>query len=254
MKNVQRTKELSLQKTFSMPRLGFGTYGLEDSATQAIATALETGYRHIDTADVYGSHPNVAEAFNDSGLARDEVFITTKLWSEDFAPEKVRPAVERFLEELDMEYVDLVLMHRPSSQVPVGKTLGALDELRQEGLMRHIGVSNFESQLLREALDSGYPVVNKQIKYHVNHQDEKMVELSHEHDIIVTAYSPLGVGEALDDPVITQLAEERNITSAQAAIQWLLDKNLVVIPRSESKSHIRENHQAFQMWLQQESK
>lgn len=238
-------------KDLAIPRFGFGTYGLDSRATESIKTALETGYRHLDTADVYGSHPNVAEAIKQSGVKRSEIFITTKIWKTDMAREAVKPAVERFLKELDTEYLDLLLIHRPSDVIPVADTLEAMHNLVEAGWLRSIGVSNFTLKEMQEVLETGIGIVNNQIEYHPSLQTDELVSFCKQQQISVTAYSPLGEGLDLNRPEVGKLAQSTNLTRAQVIIQWLLEKDLIVIPRSSNDAHIQENFEGYSKWLEQ---
>jgi diketogulonate reductase-like aldo/keto reductase len=229
--------------------MGFGTYGLGRHATEAILHALRTGYRHIDSADMYGSHENIAEALPRSGLKREEVFITTKLMSQTLAGNKVGPAVDRFLRELDIEYIDLLLIHWPNNSVPLQETLGAMDKARLAGKVRAIGVSNFNVRLMNEALATGFPVCNNQIEYNLNHQPADTLEFCQKEKVTVTAYSPLEAGGPQANKAVAQLAEQYGCTKEEILLAWLMAKGMIVIPRSSNPKHIESNFRSLQFKL-----
>ncbi len=238
---------LPLTAGLSIPQMGFGTYGLGRKATEAILHALRTGYRHIDTADTYGSHENIAEAIPASGLKRGDVFITTKLWSQDLPGKKVGPAVDRFLRELNTDYIDLLLIHWPASAVPLQETLAAMDKVRQAGKVRAIGVSNFNMRLMKEALATGFPVCNNQIEYNLNHQPSEVLEFCQQAKVTVTAYSPLEEGSGAK--VAAALAKQHNCTKAEVLLAWLMAKGMIVIPRSSDPKHIESNFRSLELKL-----
>lgn len=238
---------LRLSSGLEIPQFGFGTYGLR-SATQVVLHALQTGYRHLDTADSYGTHQNVGEAVRKSGLPREEIFITTKLWSNTLSEKRVGPAVDRFLGELQIDYIDLLLIHWPGN-TPVEETLAAMDTARREGKVRSLGVSNFDVELMREALATGYPVVNNQIEYNLNHQSQHLLDFCTQHRVTVTAYSPLERGSRAQEDVVSRLAEKYSVTREEVLLRWLLQKGMIVIPRSSNPSHIASNFHSLQIEL-----
>lgn len=242
-----KNKSIQVQD-ISIPRFGFGTYGLDDTE-EAVRVALNAGYRHIDTADIYGSHHGVGAAVNKSKIPRDEIFITSKLWKDDMVKEAVALSVERFLQEMEIDYIDLLLIHRPVKEIPLEETLLEMDKLQKEGKVRALGVSNFDTALINEALKTPFQIVNNQIEYHPSHKTDELVEHCMDNDISVTAYSPLGEGKDLKLDEVRQLAEETGLGEAEVIIQWLLSKNMIVIPRSNEPSHIKENFKAFEKWL-----
>lgn len=234
---------LRLSNGLEIPQMGFGTYGLR-SATQAVLHALHTGYRHIDTADIYGTHASVGEAIQKSDLPRDEVFITTKLWSNSVSSQRVAPAVDRFLSELQTNYIDLLLIHWPGN-TPAEQTLAAMDATRKAGRVKSIGVSNFDVGLMREVMDTGYPVVNNQIEYNLNHQPQDILDFCTENKVTVTAYSPLESGNGEQERTVGELAKKYSATREEALLRWLMQKGMIVIPRSSNIKHIDSNHHAL---------
>lgn len=232
---------LPLNKDMRVPQMGFGTWGLGRRATEAILHALKVGYRHIDTADIYGTHSNIAEASTQSGIPRDEVFITTKLWSHSVSGEKVCPAVDRLLKELRTDFIDLLLIHWPARNVPVAETLAAMEEARQAGKVRSIGVSNFDVELMQEALATGIEVTNNQFEYNLNHQLQEVLDFCLANGVTVTAYSPLERGNRAQEAALAELAQKYTATREQVLLNWLMRKGMIVIPRSSNPKHIEAN-------------
>ena len=219
---------ITLKNDIPIPQLGFGTYGLS-GATQAILHALQTGYRHLDTADIYATHENIAAAIAQSGLDRHKVFITTKLWSNSVSAQRVGTAVDRFLKELCTEYIDLLLIHWPA-RTPAVETLAAMDAARKVGKVRSIGVSNFSVREVKEALDTGFPLVNNQIEYNLNHQPGDILDYCLEHKMTVTAYSPLEHGSRSQEAVLENLAQKYGVAREEVLINWLMTKGMIVVP------------------------
>ena len=158
--------------SIQIPQMGFGTWNLGGQAA-AIQHALQVGYRHLDTADIYGTHDDIAAAIRNSGIAREELFLVTKLWSHSVAPDKVGPAVERFLGELKTDYIDLLLIHWPSRSVDADDTLSAMQDVQETGAVRSLGVSNFDKPLVERCLEAGFPLTNNQIEYNLNHRPDE---------------------------------------------------------------------------------
>lgn len=226
----------------SLPRLGLGTWQIEGAAaTEAVEDALALGYRHIDTARSYGNEREVGAGLRAAGVARDEVWVTTKVWYEDLAPDRLRRSAEASLEDLGLDHVDLLLVHWPNPSVPLNDTLAALHRVRQDGLARHIGVANFPARLLREAI-SQFPIACNQIEYHPYLSQRAVLDVAHAHGIVVTAYSPLGSGGLLRDPVLGAIAEARGCSPAQVSLRWLLDQSgVAAIPKAASSENRRAN-------------
>lgn len=244
------TKTLSLIDDIQIPQMGFGTYGLGRNATEAVLHALRTGYRHIDTADIYGSHGNIAEAIATSGVKREEIFITTKLWSNSLTKAEVGPTVDRFLRELSTDVIDLLLIHWPSRSVPFEETLAAMDQQRLAGKVRTIGVSNFKASMMKEALASGVAVCNDQIEYNLNHQPASVLDFCKENNITVTAYSPLEDGGGQSGKLVAELAKKYSCSKAEVLLAWLMQKGMIVIPRSSNLKHIEANFHSLELSLE----
>ncbi|MEX1143363.1 MAG: aldo/keto reductase [Anaerolineales bacterium] len=227
---------LTLTKEIQIPQMGLGTWNLGANAAKAVAHALHVGYRHIDTADIYDTHGGIAKAIPVSGIPRAELFITTKLWSHSVSAKRVGPAVDRFLGELGTDFIDLLLIHWPSN-TPIGETLGAMDEARQAGKVRTLGVSNFGVDLMRDSLDTGVPVV----EYNLNHRPDDVVQFCFSRKVTVTAYSPLERGSAGQEQLLAELAKKYSATREEVLLNWLMSKGMIVIPRSAQPEHIESN-------------
>ena len=239
----------------TVPKLGLGTWPITGSdCVVAVRDALELGYDHIDTARAYGNEAQVAQGLHDSGRNRDEIFITTKLWYTDLSAVGVHNQLEQSLRDLRTEYVDLLLIHWPSPDVPLAQTLDAMLEAREAGRVRHLGVANFPSALLREALELA-PLVCDQIEYHPYLGQPQVLALARERDLVVTAYSPLAQGEALHDPVLREIGAAHGKTAAQVVLRWLLDQpNVAAIPKASSHEHRAANLDVFDFELTDEER
>lgn len=239
---------LRLTDAIQIPQMGFGTYGLGPNATAAILHALQIGYRHIDTADMYGSHENIAEAIAQSGVPRNQIFITTKLWSHSVSAKRVGPAVDRFLKELRTEYIDLLLIHWPSN-TPVADTLGAMNEARKAGKVRALGVSNFDVDLLEECKVTEVELTNDQIEFNLNHKPEGILDYCRSQGLTVTAYSPLERGSVAQERIVAELAKRHSVAREEVLLNWLMSKGMIAIPRSANTRHIASNFHSLQVKL-----
>lgn len=234
-----------------MPALGLGTWELTGSScVDTVCRAIELGYRHIDTAFMYNNHEQVAEGIRRSGIDRSELFITTKIPPGKLRPEQVRTFEYRMLKELDIEYLDLLLVHWPNAKVPFADTLKAFADIVGRKRLRSIGISNFNSVISREAAAvSPVPIVTNQVEYHPYLKQERLLEECRDLEIIITAYSPLAHGQLLDDSCLKHIARQYDISAAQVAIAWLLSKGMAVIPKARSSSHLSENLKASSVCL-----
>jgi diketogulonate reductase-like aldo/keto reductase len=240
-------KEFELKNGNKMPALGLGTSGLRGKeCTQVVKEALELGYRQVDTADMYGNHRAIAEALNESDVRREDLFITSKIQSEDLEYKKLKKAADRLLNELDLKYFDLLLIHWPSPEVPVEESLKAMKELKEAGKAKNIGVSNFTIPLLKEALDA-YPdlITVNQVEFHPTLYQKELLDFAFKNDIILTAYAPLAQGEVFENSVLKSLGEKYDKSPAQLALRWLVEKNIAVIPKASSKAHLKNNLEIF---------
>lgn len=240
----------------SIPQLGYGVWQVEnDVAADVVEQAIRAGYRHIDTARIYGNEEGVGRAVRAAGVPREDLFITTKLWNDDHDRDKALAAIDGSLERLGLEQVDLFLIHWAK---PVqGKYLEAwkaMIEIQQAGKARSIGVSNFPVEQLEEIIEAtGVVPAIHQIELHPYFQQRELRELHAKHNIVTEAWSPLGSGGAvLNDPVITQIAEEKGVTNAQVIIAWHLAIGNVVIPKSVTPERIVSNFASLDVSLTDE--
>jgi 2,5-diketo-D-gluconate reductase B len=238
-----------------IPKLGFGTWRLGGrDCVEGVADALAAGYRHVDTARMYGNEGDVGQGLRSSGVGRSDVWLTTKVWPDDLAPERVRASLERSLRELGTDYVDLYMIHWPNPRVPLAVTLEAMTALRDEGRTREIGVSNFTSQQFRKALDLA-PVLANQVEYHPFLDQSAVLEVCRERDAELTAYRPLYKGEALENPVIGEIADAHGATPAQVTLAWLVGQDRVsAVPKASSPERRRENLAALDVELTAEER
>jgi 2,5-diketo-D-gluconate reductase A len=239
----------------AMPQFGLGVWQTpQDEAASVVKTAIEAGYRSIDTAAIYGNERGVGEGLQAAGVDRAELFITTKLWNDRQGFDSALKAFDNSLERLGLETVDLYLIHWPAP----GKDLyvdswRALVRLEQEGRARSIGVSNFEPEHIQRLIDETgvAPAVN-QIELHPTFQQARHREFHQRHGIAIESWSPLGQGKELNDPVIGKIAAKHGKSPAQVIIRWHLDNGLIVIPKSVTPSRIRENIEVFDFKLDAE--
>ncbi len=239
-----------------MPVVGYGTmlFPEPDRAAALIAHAIDCGYRHIDTARKYGSEQWVGEGIRASGIAREALFVTTKVTEENAREADFARSVDTSLETLGLDYVDLLLIHWPQPRVPLVETLGALARAKRAGLARHIGLSNFTVGLIEEAVAvCPEPLVTNQIEYHAYIRQDKVLAACARHGLIVTCHVPLARGKLLDDPVICEIAAAHGRSSAQIALRWLIQQpQIAVVPRALKLSEIEENIALFDFTLSDE--
>lgn len=239
-----------------VPALGFGTARMDnyDEQYRAISAAVETGYRHIDTAQMYNSEEAVGDAIADANFDREELFVTTKLAPGNRDAEAVHESTAKSLERLGMEYVDLLLIHSPNNEIDHEETIRAMSDLQEEGSVRHIGVSNFSVQQTAEAIEySEAPILTNQVKYHPYKSQADLLAFCIDENVMLTAYSPLAVGDVSDDETLSEIGERYNKSAAQVTLRWLLQQPMVsTIPMSSSPEHIRENFDVFDFELDDE--
>ncbi len=243
---------ITLDNGVEIPQLGLGVWQIEDEiVTDVVTTAFQAGYRHIDTAAVYGNEAGVGRAIATSGLPRDELFITTKLWNSDQGYDSTLAAFDASLERLGLEYVDLYLIHwQALKKDKYVETWKAFEQLYADKRIRAIGVSNFHEPALRRLFDETTirPAVN-QIELHPALPQDELRAFNAENDIVTQAWSPLAQGELLDQPALKTLAGKHGKTPAQVVIRWHLQLGNVVIPKSKTPSRIQENFAVFDFRL-----
>jgi 2,5-diketo-D-gluconate reductase B len=239
----------------SIPVLGFGTFRLEErEARRMVDTALGIGYRHIDTAQVYENEAGVGQAIEGSSVSREEVFLTTKVWVDSFDRKSLPNSVDESLGKLRTEYVDLLLLHWPNPEVPLAETLEALNRVREEGKTRHIGVSNFTTRLLAEAVElSEAPLAANQVEYHPFLDQSRLLAAVRQNGMALTAYSPLARGKVAQDRTLQEIGERHGKTPAQVALRWLIQQEGVnAIPKASSRERAASNFDIFDFELSEE--
>lgn len=235
-----------------IPAIGFGTFQLEPETARArVRDALAAGYRHIDTAQMYNNEEAVGAGIRDSGLARDEIFVTTKVWVDRFRDGDLQRSTEESLQRLGLDSVDLLLLHWPNPDIPLEETIGALNDVRQRGMARHIGVSNFTVALTREAVAaSDAPLITNQVEYHPYLSQEPVRQELARQGMALTAYCPLGQGRVLQDPVIARIASDHGKDPGQVILRWHYQQpDVVAIPRSSRAERVRSNLEIFDFEL-----
>ena len=227
-----------------MPMLGLGTWKNSDPAACAasVATALETGYRHIDTAQAYNNEAAVGDGIERAAVDREEVFLATKIWIDNLSYDNVLETADASLDRLGVDSVDLLYVHWPSRTYDAEDTLAAFDELYDRGKIDRVGVSNFEPAQLGEAIAlSDAPIFANQIEVHPLLQQEELREVCADHGIELVAYSPLARGEVFDVPEIVEIADDHGVSPAQISLAWLRHHGITAIPKATGGDHIRDN-------------
>ncbi|MBW0005312.1 MAG: aldo/keto reductase [Hyphomicrobiales bacterium] len=237
----------------SIPSLGFGTWAARgNECAQAVAWALESGYRHIDTAAVYANEESVGDGIRASRVPRDDIFLTTKVGPDDIDEGKLERSAEASLKRLGFDHVDLLLIHWPSPRIPLKRSMAALAKAKRQGLTRHVGVSNFTPALLAEAVAlSEEPVVTNQCEYHPRLDQSRVIGACLEKGVSFTSYCPLGrAGDILADPKVTAIAERHGKTPAQVLLRWQIQQQgVIAIPKSANRQRIAENIAIFDFAL-----
>jgi 2,5-diketo-D-gluconate reductase B len=235
-----------------VPELGLGTWKLEgETCYDAVSTALELGYRHVDTAQLYGNEREVGDAIRDSPVDREDVFLTTKVSPKQASYRGVLRSTARSLERLGTSYVDLLLLHWPNPLVDVADTTRAMAALRDQGKIRHAGVSNFSKRRLKKVRQvSPVPILTDQVQFHPFDPKRDLLRYCQDYDTMLTAYSPLAHGGILDDDVLGAIGATYDASAAQVAIRWASQHhNVAVIPKASSREHLEANLEAFAFTL-----
>lgn len=249
---MHNTLSATLNDGHKIPRLGFGTWKIDDEITaEKVCFALKTGYRHIDTAKIYGNEAGVGQGMRRSGLPRGEIFLTTKLWNEDQGYDSALRACEESLKRLNTDYIDLYLIHWPvPAQNLFADSWKALIRLREQGLVRSIGVSNFRIEDLNRIInETGITPAVNQIELHPYFQQAELRAFHQQRGILTESWSPLGRGAELADPVIQRIASAHGKTAAQIVLRWHIEIGCIVFPKSVTDSRIAENFDIFDFSL-----
>jgi 2,5-diketo-D-gluconate reductase B len=234
-----------------IPMVGLGTWDLRGRVcARIVEQALRLGYRHIDTAEMYDNEREVGEGVRASGVGREDVFITTKVWPSHFAPKDLQRAAKDSLARLRLSQVDLLLLHWPNPQIPLADTLGALCEVRRMGLARHVGVSNFTVALIGEAVRlAGGELVCNQIELHPFLDQSRVIAACRLLDVGVVAYSPIAKGGAKNDIVLDRIGKAHGKSAAQVSLRFLVQQGIAVIPRTSRLERLSENAAIFDFAL-----
>jgi diketogulonate reductase-like aldo/keto reductase len=237
-----------------IPLLGLGTWELRGRAcTRVVEQALRLGYRHVDTAEMYDNEREVGEGLRASGIKRDEVFVTTKIWPSHFAPRELEQGARDCLVRLRLSEVELLLLHWPNPQIPLAETLGALAKVKRDGLARHIGVSNFTVALIAEAVRlTSEPLVCNQIECHPFLDQSKVIAACRRQQLAVVAYSPIARGRARDNEVLARIGAAHGKSAAQISLRFLVQQEIAVIPRTNKVERLSENAAIFDFALSKE--
>jgi diketogulonate reductase-like aldo/keto reductase len=234
-----------------IPAIGLGTWELRGRAcARLVEQALRLGYRHIDTAQVYENESEVGEGLRASGVNRDDVFVTTKVWTTHFAPNDLERSTRESLARLRLTEVDLLLLHWPNPRIPLQETLGALAHVKKLGMSRHIGVSNFTVALIETAVAaSPEPLVCDQVEYHPYLDQTKVLQACIENGLALVAYSPVAKGRIKNDEALARIGENYRKTAAQVCLRWLVQQNVAAIPRTSKIERLSENIEIFDFEL-----
>ncbi|MCW5681697.1 MAG: aldo/keto reductase [Xanthobacteraceae bacterium] len=235
----------------NIPLLGLGTWQLRDKVcSRIVEQALRLGYRHIDTAQAYENEREVGEGVRNSGLPRNEIFVTTKVWYTNLAPADVLRSARESLARLKLDYVDLLLIHWPNASVPLDQTLSALCKAKRDGITRNIGISNFPVALVQQAVQMATePIAANQIEMHVYLDQSKVKAACEREGIAVTAYSPIAKGSGSGDPMLAKIGRAHGKSEAQICLRYLVQQGVVVIPRTSKLERLSENAGIFDFEL-----
>jgi 2,5-diketo-D-gluconate reductase B len=234
-----------------IPAIGLGTWDLRgDVCAEMVEQALHLGYRHIDTAEMYGNEEEVGEGLRASGLNRDEVFVTTKVWPDHLAPADLERATKDSLARLQLASVDLLLIHWPNPRIPLAGAISALCRMREAGFARNIGISNFTAPLIEEAVRlATAPLVTNQIEWHPFLDQSKVIAACRRHGLAVTAYSPIARGRAAGDATLERIGARHGKTAGQVSLRFLVQEGAIVIPRTSRPERLVENMAIFDFAL-----
>jgi diketogulonate reductase-like aldo/keto reductase len=235
-----------------IPALGFGTFRMpEADVLRIVPKAIKTGFRHIDTAQIYENEAAVGQAILDSGVPRKDIFLTTKVWVSNYKHDAFIKSVDESLEKLKTDYVDLLLLHWPNNDVSLADQIGALNEVKQAGKVRHIGVSNFNIALMDEAAAlSDAPLVTNQVEYHPFIDQTKVMDVARKHGMALTAYYAMADGKVLENEQLVEIAKSHDRSVAQVVLRWLLQQNdVIALSKTATESRVAENFDIFDFEL-----
>ena len=229
-----------------IPKIGFGTWQLTgDDCINAVKTALATGYRHIDTAEIYQNEEEVGQAIQESNIPREQIFITSKAWQADLTPERVIKACDLSLRKLKTDYIDLYLLHWPDKYLNMKDILKAFKHLKDEGKIKNFGISNCTINHIKDyqkiTNKINLPIYTNQVEFHPLFYQKELLDFCNLNNIKITAYSPLGQGDVFKNPPLIEIGNKYNKNAGQVSLKWLIHKDIIAIPRSNSESHIKNN-------------
>jgi len=239
----------------NIPALGFGTFRMpEEDVHRILPQALKLGFRHVDTAQVYKNEAAVGDAIAKSGVSRGDIFLTTKVWVDQYKHDDFIRSVDESLTKLKTDYVDLLLLHWPKSDVPLAERIGALNELHKAGKVRNIGISNFNVALMDESVRlSDAPIANNQIEYHPYLDQTKVIEAARKHGISITAYYLMADGKVPKDEVLRDIGAKHSKTAAQVALRWAVQQpDVIALSKTATESRLPENFDIFDFDLSDE--
>ncbi|ERG99454.1 MAG: diketogulonate related aldo/keto reductase [Haloquadratum sp. J07HQX50] len=235
-----------------MPMLGLGTWENTDpdACASAVKTAIEMGYRHIDTAQAYGNEADVGRGIEAASVPREELFIATKVWITNLSPDDIRRSTKESLNKLGLDYVDLLYIHWPARAYDPKASLAVFEKLSEEGMINHIGISNFEPAQVDQAIElTDAPIFANQIEIHPLLPQTTLCEHCEQQGVSLVAYSPLARGAVFEVPELSEIAEKHDVSEAQVSLAWLRKKGVTTIPKATSEAHIRDNWRSLQLNL-----
>lgn len=239
----------------NIPALGFGTFRMSGAEVlRILPQALKLGFRHVDTAQIYGNEAEVGEAIQKSGIPRADVFLTTKVWVDNYRHDAFIASVDESLRKLRTDHVDLLLLHWPGSDVPMAERIGALNEVRNAGKVRHIGISNFNTTQMEEAARlSDAPIATNQVEYHPYLDQTKVLQTARRLGMSLTSYYAMANGKVPADPLLTEIGGRHGKTAAQVALRWLVQQqDVTVLSKTATEARLKENFAIFDFALTRE--
>ncbi|MGN7752416.1 aldo/keto reductase [Sinorhizobium sp. 22678] len=239
----------------NIPALGFGTFRMSGAEVlRILPQALKLGFRHVDTAQIYGNEAEVGEAIQKSGIARADIFLTTKVWVDNYRHDAFIASVDESLRKLRTDHVDLLLLHWPGSDVPMAERIGALNEVRNAGKVRHIGISNFNAAQMEEATRlSDAPIATNQVEYHPYLDQTKVLQTARRLGMSLTAYYAMANGKVPADPLLAEIGGRHGKTAAQVALRWLVQQqDVIVLSKTATEARLKENSAIFDFALTRE--
>jgi len=239
----------------NIPALGFGTFRIPgDDVLRILPKAIQLGFRHVDTAQIYGNEAEVGQAIAQSGVSRNEIFLTTKVWVDKYRHADFIASVDESLKKLKTDYVDLLLLHWPQSDVPIAERMGSLNEVKKAGKVKNIGISNFNIELMNEAAQaSDAPIATNQVEYHPYLDQSKLLEAARSKGISLTAYYLMADGKVPSDPVLKDIGSKHGKTAAQVVLRWAVQQDgVIALSKTATESRLQENYDVFDFSLSDE--